>query len=310
MILVGDVGGTRTRLALAARGDDGWRLTQLEERATGNDILTVIARYLADARAPRVEAAAFCGAGPVSPDGSIRLTNNNVLLEPAALAHAAGQSRAILINDFTAIAEAIPHLPAQALKQCGGGWAMASAPIVVIGPGTGLGVAIATPSAGGWVTITGDGGHADLAPVDDEELVIWQQLRVVLPRVSAESVLCGPGLERLYALLSDGERRTAAEIAEAASRGEPPALRSLAVFTRWLGHVAGNLALTAGANGGVYLAGGFLPRWGALFDKALFRAAFEDKAPHGRWLREIPTFIVMHPQPGLLGLAALAAASA
>ncbi|MGH8130566.1 MAG: glucokinase, partial [Steroidobacteraceae bacterium] len=202
MILVGDVGGTRTRLALAAKGPDGWRLTRLEERATGGaDILTVVSRYLADAPATRVKAAAFCGAGPVATDGSIRLTNTNVLLEPAALARAAGQSQAILINDFTAIAASIPHLPAHTLVQRGGGWANAAAPIVVIGPGTGLGVAIATPSAGGWITITGDGGHADLAPVDDEELVIWQQLRAVLPRVSAESVLCGPGLARLHALL-------------------------------------------------------------------------------------------------------------
>ncbi len=309
MILVGDIGGTRTRLAIAEKGPDSWRLMDIEERPTGIDILKVIGRYLADRGAKPIEAAAFCGAGPVSLDGSIRLTNTNVLLEPAALARAARLPRAILINDFAAIAEAIPHVPASSLVQCGGGSPVSAAPVIVMGPGTGLGVAIATPSAGGWIAITGDGGHADLAPVDDEELEIWQKLRAMLPRVSAESVLCGPGLERLYGLLADGERRAAAEIAEAAARGEPPAVRTLAVFTRWLGSVAGNLALIAGANGGVYLAGGILPRLGPLFDKALFRAAFEDKSPHGRWLREIPTYIVMYPQPGLLGLAVLAAAT-
>lgn len=309
MILVGDVGGTRTRLALAAREQGLLRLSELEEIPTTADVPAVIGRFLDGKAGARPEAAAFCGAGPVGPDGSIRLTNTDVLLRPDALAKAAGVKRAILVNDFGAIAESIPHLPPESLVRCGGGDRVKTAPVVVLGPGTGLGIAIAAPAPGGWITITGDGGHADLAPVDDEELQIWNKLRAVLPRVSAESVLSGPGLERLYALLSDGERGTAAEIAEAASRGEPPAVRTLAVFTRWLGSVAGNLALTAGANGGVFLAGGILPRWGGLFDKALFRAAFEDKAPHGRWLREIPSFIVMHPQPGLLGLAVLATVS-
>jgi len=309
MILVGDVGGTRTRLAFATRENGRWQLSKLRERPTTDDVAAEIARFLAEGSGERPQAAAFCGAGPVLADGNIRLTNTDVLLERAALAAAAGVEQAILINDFAAIAEAIPYLPPETLVQCGGGNPVPSAPVVVLGPGTGLGVAIGTGAAGAWITIAGDGGHADLAPVDDEQLEIWQRLRKTHARVSAETVLCGPGLERLYAAVADGKRLKVEEIDEAAWRGEPAAARTVAVFTRWLGSVAGNLALTAGARGGVYLAGGIIPRWGRNFDIATFRRAFEDKPPHAAWLRGFPSFVVTHPQPGLLGLAALAGSS-
>ncbi len=307
MILVGDVGGTRTRLALAAKADSGWRIWAIEERSTAADILEAVAAFVGSAGP--VQAAAFSGAGAVSADGSIRLTNIDVRLEPAALAAAAGVAHAVVVNDFGAIATAVPHLPPGSLAACGGGAPVAGMPVAVLGPGTGLGTAIAAPGPGGWIAIAGDGGHADLAPVDDEELEIWQRLRRVHGRLSAESVLSGPGLERLYAVLA-GRKLGAPEIDAAAWRGEPEAVRTHALFTRWLGRVAGNVALIAGARGGVYLAGGILPRWTARFDVAAFRRAFEDKPPYQAWLRAIPSYIVTHPQPGLLGLAVLAADSA
>jgi glucokinase len=307
MILVCDVGGTRTRLALAAREAGTWRLSGLAESPTTPDVAAKVTRYLADQgeRPLGITAAAFGGAGPVGADGSIRLTNANVLLSPAELAKAAGVARVLLVNDFGAIAAAIPQLPADSLVRCGGGGSVPEAPVAVLGPGTGLGVAIGAPGPGGWRTIAGDGGHADLAPVDDEELDVWQRLRRAHGRVAAETALCGPGLERLYAVIS-GKTATAAEIDAAAWRGETDAVRAHALFTRWLGRVAGNLALIAGARGGVFLAGGILPRWGARFDAPAFRRAFEDKPPYTAWLRAIPSFVVTHPQPGLLGLAALA----
>jgi glucokinase len=307
MILVGDVGGTRTRLALAEQAHDGWRITGLEERRTGPDILAAVTGFVRSAAHGQVEAAAFGGAGPLADDGSIRLTNADVLLEPAALADAAGVDGAVVVNDFGAIAESIPHLPAQSLVAFGGGGArVAGMPVAVLGPGTGLGMAIGTPAASGWAVIAGDGGHADLAPVDDEELEIWQRLRRAHGRVSAETVLSGPGLERLYAAIAGGATLGAPEIDAAAWRGEPEAMRTHALFTRWLGRVAGNLALVADARGGVFLAGGILPRWAARFDVAEFRRGFEDKAPHSRRLAGIPAFLVTHPQPGLVGLAVLA----
>ena len=310
MILVGDVGGTRTRLALAEHAGDGWRITGIEERRTAPDILEAVTVFVRAAAGGRVSAAAFSGAGAPAADGSIRLTNAGVFLAPRELADAAGVSRAVLVNDFRAIAEGIPHLPRESLLPCGGGQAFRNEPVAVLGPGTGLGMAIAIHGLGGWQAIPGEGGHVDLAPVDDDELEVWQRLRRAHGRLSAESVLSGPGLERLYAAIADGARLGAAEIDGAAWRGEPAALRAHALFTRWLGRVAGNLALIAGARGGVYLAGGILPRWGERFDVTAFRRGFEDKAPYAEWLRAIPAWLVTHPQPGLLGLAVLAEASA
>jgi len=306
MILVGDVGGTHTRLALAAQANGTLEISALEESPTTPDLAAKVERYLAGRR---VDAAAFGAAGPIGPDGSIRLTNAGFRLDAAMLAGAAGLGRVLLVNDFRAIAEAIPYLPAASLEPCGGGAAVAGEPVVVLGPGTGLGTAIGTPAPGGWRVIQGDAGHADLAPVDDEELEIWQRLRRVHGRVSAETVLSGPGLERLYAAIA-GKTLGAADIDAAAWRGEPDALRAHALFTRWLGRVAGNLALVAGARGGVYLAGGILPRWSGRLDVAAFRRAFEDKGQYGEWLHAIPSFLIGHPHPGLLGLAVLASAGA
>lgn len=307
MILVGDVGGTRTRLALAEHSSGGWRIDSLEEIPTNADVAATVTGFLRRVAKGGVQAAAFSGAGVVGPDGSIHLTNVDVLLSPAELARAAGVSRIVLVNDFGAIAEAIPHLPGESLVRFGGGTPVQGTPVAVLGPGTGLGAAIGAPCAAGWIAIAGEGGHIDLAPVDDEELEIWHRLRRAHGRVSAETILCGPGLERLHAAVS-GEQLRAKEIDEAAWRGEPDALRTHALFTRWLGRVAGNLALIAGARGGVYIAGGILPRWRARFDVAAFRRAFEDKAPYSAWLSAIPAYLITYPQPGLLGLAVLAGA--
>jgi len=306
MILVCDVGGTRTRLALAARENGEWTLSDLEESSTTPDVTGKVARFAAG---KGVTAAAFGGAGPNEKDGSIRLTNAGVFLDPAALAKAAGVARTVVINDFRAIAEAIPYLPNTSLQPCGGGAAVSGEPIVVMGPGTGLGVAIGVTGPGGWHAIQGEGGHADLAPVDDEELEVWQKLRHAHGRLSVETVLCGPGLERLFAAIA-GRSLSPPEIDAAAWRGEPDAVRAHAIFTRWLGRVAGNLALIAGARGGVYLAGGILPRWRTRFDVAAFRAAFKDKPPYDAWLAAIPSYLVTHPYPGLLGLAVLASGAA
>jgi glucokinase len=226
-------------------------------------------------------------------------------VDAAELAGAAGLADVIVVNDFRAIAAGIPQLPAASLQPCGGGTAVEGEAVVVLGPGTGLGTAIGMPGADGWRTLQGDAGHADLAPVDDEELEAWHRLRRAHGRVSAETVLSGPGLERLYAALS-GKALDAAEVDAAAWRGEPDAVRAHALFTRWLGRVAGNLALVAGARGGVYLAGGILPLWASRFDVNAFRRGFEDKGQYAAWLRAIPCFLIMHPHPGLLGLAALA----
>ena len=160
MILVGDVGGTRTRFALATKAGGAWQLSNVEDGPTTPDVASAIARYLGAKARDGVTAAAFAAAGVVSPDGSIRLTNAGVHLVPEALAKAAGVPRAALVNDFGAIAEAVPHLPPRKprslrrrYKWCEG------QPVAVLGPGTGLGTALGAWGPGGWIAITGDGGH-------------------------------------------------------------------------------------------------------------------------------------------------------
>jgi glucokinase len=310
VILVGDVGGTHTRLALAELHGNDWRFSRLEQSPTQPGLEAAIQGYLEAAGRPALAGAAFCGAGPVGADGAIRLTNAGLRLEPAALAAAAGVARVALINDFAAIAHAVPRLPAAALVAIGAGRAAPDAPRLVLGPGTGLGIALAVPDGGGWRVVAGEGGHADLAPVDHEELEAWRRLRARHGRVSLETALSGPGLERLHAVLTSGPALGAAAIAEAAWRQDESAMRTVTLFTRWLGRAAGNLALATGARGGVYLAGGIVPAWGSRFDAAVFRTAFEDKGPRAEWLRAIPCCIVQHPEPGLYGLAVMSADSA
>ncbi len=305
MILVGDIGGTNTRLALAVTADDGVRLEHERYFRTPPDLAPLIRDYLAAANRAAPAAAALCGAGPLRADGSIHLTNVDCTLEPSAIGTAAGVGRALIVNDFEAVAQAIPALTPDQLRACGGGTGDARAPRIVLGAGTGLGIASLLPHSGEWIVIPGEGGHVDLAPVNDEELIVWQRLRQTSDRVSAEMVLSGSGLQRLYHALC-GSTLDSPSITKAATAGDVAAHRALHLFTRWLGRVAGNAALTLGARGGVYVAGGIVPAWGEHFDAVQFRAGFEDKAPFAGWLAEIPSFVVTHPQPALLGLARLA----
>ena len=305
MILVGDIGGTNSRLALARKDGASFRLDKEKVYDTPADMPALVRQYRAEAQADRLDAIAFCGAGPVNDDGAIRLTNNACVLMPADLAQAAEVSRAWVVNDFEAVAHSLPALTDGEVSKLGGGSVVDFAPRVVIGAGTGLGVAALVSWHGEWKALPGEGGHVDLAPVDDDEWAVLQQLKKNLGRVKAEHLLSGPGLVRLYTACGGKETLQGPAIANAARTGDPAARQAVALFTRWLGRFAGNLALTLLARGGVYIAGGIVPGWGAAFDGALFREGFEDKAPFATMLAQIPTFVIRHPQPGLLGLARL-----
>lgn len=304
MILVGDIGGTNTRLALAAAQPGGWRLEHLRRHATPSDLPALLREYLRDIGPhDALHGAAFCGAGPRRADGSIVLTNHPCALVPDALAAAVALPQVTVVNDFEAIAEAVPALARDDLRQAGGRTAGdAHAARLVLGPGTGLGVAGLIPATDHWLVLPGEGGHVDLAPVDDTEHAVWQTLRRTHGPPSAESLLSGSGLERLHAALHR-ETLTAATISARMHAGDAAAVRTVQVFTRWLGRVAANAALTLGASGGVYLAGGIVPGWGTRFDVATFRAGFEDKPGYREWLAAIPAWVITHPEPALVGLA-------
>jgi glucokinase len=214
-----------------------------------------------------------------------------------------------LINDFEAIAWALPHFPARDLARIGGGDPMPDAPIAVLGPGTGLGVAAWLPQGS---VLNSEGGHVTLAGSSPREDAVIAHLRARFGHVSAERALSGPGLENLYQAIAalDGvaaPARNAAAISQAARKGECPVCRAaLDLFCALLGDVAGNLALTFGARGGVYIAGGIVPRLSEELMRSAFRTRFDGKGRMRAYVEPIPVNVVMHQDPAFVGLKALA----
>jgi glucokinase len=218
------------------------------------------------------------------------------------------------VNDFVAVARALPLLGESDRMPLGPFAPELRGAMAALGPGTGLGVAGLVPFGdAGWLPVAGEGGHVTLPVMTDAESAVLAVLRRRVDHVSAERVLSGIGLPALDAAIAvvEGEAprpdRDSEAVLAAARAGEARALRAVGMFVDLLATVAGDLALTFGATGGVYLAGGMPHYLGDLFEHARFRARFESKGRSSPYLRRIPTAIVTHPQPGLLGLSALAA---
>lgn len=301
--LLADVGGTNVRFALARDGRIGTPITL----ATLDypDLGAAFAQAMNRLGAERVQRVALCAAGPPR-DGRIKLTNARWEISEGVLRELTGVARPLLVNDFAALAASLPVLEPQHLRTVGGGAAQAGAARAVLGPGTGLGVSGWLPGVRGEAIITGEGGHVDLAANCVEEDRLLARLRTRFGHVSAERVLSGSGLEALYQAM-DLDRESepalrAADIAARATRGDPRAMACVRQFCAWLGAVAADLALTLGARGGLYLGGGIVPAWGDLFQADVFRQRFEDKGRYREYLSAIPTYIIVAPDPALLGL--------
>ncbi len=309
-VLVGDIGGTNARFGLIETPDAEMTIFPTARTADFDGPAEAIRATVFAASPLRPKCLMFALAGPVT-DERIKLTNCPWVFEPRVLIEQLGLDEVILVNDFEAQALALPSLRPQDLQQIGGGGMLPDAPKVVIGPGTGLGVGILAFAAGMWIPIPGEGGHVTLALETPRDGEIWPHLTRIDGRVTAESVLSGPGLLNLYRavaiasgapILHDNPQA----VTEAGREGDRAATETLDIFARHLGAVAGDFALTALARGGVFLAGGvsqkveFALTWGS------FRAAFEDKPPHRRLLASIPTYLITHPGPALVGLSAYA----
>jgi len=218
-----------------------------------------------------------------------------------------------VINDFTALALALPVIPFERLVQVGGQSAPLFGPKALIGPGTGLGVSglLPTHQNDHWVAIAGEGGHITLAAQNEAEYRVIELIRQRHGHVSAERILSGPGLVDLYGALRQLQQQapldgvSAAEITNWALHDKDPlACQSLEMFAGFLGTVAGDLALTLGARGGVYLGGGIVPRWLGWFESSPFRARFEAKGRYSAYLRDIPVWVINASEsPALLGAA-------
>ena len=236
------------------------------------------------------------------------MTNSSWRFSIAAFQKAMGLERCLVVNDFTALAMSLPALKPTDLRALGGGTAVAGATIGLLGPGTGLGVSGLVPDATGrYSALAGEGGHVTLSANDEIESTLLGLLRKQFEHVSAERVLSGSGLVNIYQAICAMEGHRArdlepADVTDAAVAGaDAQCVQAVHYFTRFLGNVAGNLALTLGSLGGVYIGGGIVPRLGATFDAAVFRNSFESKGRYRHLLSTLPVWVITASAPALVG---------
>lgn len=306
--LVGDIGGTNARFALVEQG--GFEPQAIEVLACGDygTLDEAVVDYLARAGVAEVAEACFAVASPVT-GTQIRMTNNHWRFDTEEVRARFGWRTFKVINDFTAMALGVPHVPEHNLVPVCGGPGDPHRSRLVIGPGTGLGVSGLVPITNGWVPLMTEGGHVDFAPTDDTEMAILRILKARFGRVSVERILCGQGLLNLYQAHAEIQGLPAPldapEKITAAALGQEDALAraSLRHFCEILGRVTGNAVLTLGSTGGVYLCGGILPRFLDFFLESPFRAGLEDKGRMRPLIERTPVFVVTEPYTGLLGAA-------
>jgi glucokinase len=307
--LIADIGGTNARFAVAQNGryshlstvEDG-RYDSLHDAIV--DYLTVLP---AEERSGL--SAAIAIAAPVSGD-QVTMTNKTWSFSVEELKRSLNLASLTVVNDFAATAQAIPHL-AESERYVVGLPSGGKGNIGIVGPGTGLGMSSLIPHGTEWVLVAGEGGHATLAASTEEEFAIVRILRKRWTHVSAERVLSGAGLVNLYEALCsiDGIEPlmlTPADVTRHALHGsDKNCIKAFEYFCGFLGSVAGDLALTVGAFGGIYIAGGILLRFKEAFAASSFRQRFESKGRFSEMLERIPTYLILDESPALMGLANL-----
>jgi len=313
-VIFGDIGGTNARFALLDHA--GAELRSFPPVRTGDfaSIEDAVKAAVLDKTDARPKSALFALAGPIDGD-EVDLTNANWVVKPREVMARAGISDIALLNDFEAQALAVSAVGEEAemtTVPLGSDMALERNCRVVLGPGTGLGVAGLVYAAGLWIPVPGEGGHVTLGPVAEDEFAIWPNIEKEGGRISAEALLAGRGIVRLYRAVAATRGRRATfswpkEVTGAALSGEDEtASETMALYCRLLGRLAGDLALVFMATGGVFVGGGIAPRIATLLEKGAFREAFEEKHPHRNLMRAIPTRLITAARPALTGLAAFA----
>ncbi len=316
--LVADIGGTHARFALNDPATRALTASRTVSAADHPDIGSAVQEYLrsvstGDAAADSVRSACFAVAGPAGHD-RIEFTNSPWCFSRAELERALGFEQLVVINDFTALALGVPRLDPDGLYCVRAGIAEPGAPRAVIGPGTGFGVSglISCPRGDGtvhWVALSGEGGHVSFAPTNELEIALLRFLTRERDRASVERVLCGEGLTSLYEFLAEhsgevGRRPAPADITRLALAGQDPlAGQTLDLFCAILGSVAGDLALTLGARGGVYVGGGIVPRILGTLGASAFVARFLAKGRLAKMLEPVPVHVIVDPAAALRGAA-------
>lgn len=312
-VLIGDIGGTNTRFALIETIDspiDRIPDTRTADHASLGDAIkaAVLAHTTLKPRSAIVALA-----GPVARE-RIEMTNARWVIEPKKIVADLGFEEMVLLNDFEAVSLSLPDLTADDIDPIGDATPQKDGTRAVVGPGTGLGAGGVVRGRQAWIPVPGEGGHIDFGPVSRRDFEIWPHLEKAHGRISAEAVMSGSGLVRLYRGIcaSDGvtpDLRLPSEITDAGLDGsDRQAAETLTLFATYLGRMAGDLALIFMARGGVFLAGGIPTKIAPTLHSGAFRAAFEDKEPHRDLLQTIPAAIITRKDPALAGIAAFARA--
>ena len=324
-ILAGDIGGTKTRLALF----DAERLQEpryMKTYPSGEyeSLRAIVNRFIREAKEEAPEAvpgrAGFGVAGPV--DGkTVKLTNLPWEIDSDLIADLLGIGKVVFVNDFYANSLAVPLLRPGDVRQIGTGKPIEQKPIAVLGAGTGLGEGFLVWSGEGYLVLPSEGGHTDFAPRTPQEIRLLEFLTARFNRVSYERVLSGPGLINIYQFFRERENmvestavREAMVLDDAAavisrrglSRSDPICERALDLFCSLYGAEAGNLALKCLTTGGVFLAGGIAAKIADRLAEGGFRHGFEHKGRFSAFLETVPTFVITHPHLGLMGAAVAA----
>ncbi|MDS1142198.1 glucokinase [Pusillimonas sp. SM2304] len=307
--LIADIGGTHARFALCSPACDIEKIDVLDSAAFPT-LEAAVRHYLHRHGNPPVRHAVFGMANPVLGD-HIAMTNYSWSFSIEDLRRRLGLESLHVINDFTALALALPRLTPAELRRVGGGEPVAGTPLGLLGPGTGLGVSALIPNpAGGWIPLAAEGGHVSFAPRNDCEQMLWRAAASAFGHVSMERLVSGSGLAFIYRSLCldrgmKPQDHTPADISRLAIAGQDPiCLEALDAFCAMLGTAASDLAVTLGARGGIYIGGGIIPKLGDYFPRSPFRQRFDDKGRFAAYLAAIPVFVIDSANPALLGAAA------
>ena len=311
--LVADIGGTNARFGLNDYGAGSIPLVKRYRVSEHPEFTETLSHFLKDVAdmglwRPIPQRACLAVACPVERD-VVQFTNSPWVIDRLQVSAQLYGIAVDLINDFTAVAHAVPGLTPNEWYQVGGTVAEPNRPVAILGPGTGFGVSSLVPCGSGCQVIEGEGGHVDFAPVDAEEVAVLNILRARFGRVSVERLLSGAGIMNIYQAVGQLSHKelpfqTPAEVTNAALIGiDALAVKTLGMFCRVLGSVAGNLALTVGAKGGVYIAGGIVPQCIEFLKNSDFRTRFEAKGRFRNYLATIPVRVIHKEHLGLVGAA-------
>jgi glucokinase len=307
--LLADIGATNARFCLET-SPGKFTDIQVLPCAAHQDIRSAIETYLMQAGMKSVNHAAIAIANPVVGD-RVRMTNHHWEFSVQALRGELGLRTCIVVNDFAALARAIPYLGSKDTIQVGGGQAVPGAPIGLLGAGTGLGVSSLVQVDDHHIALAGEGGHVSFAPANEREVAILRFAWKQHDHVSAERLMAGPGLALVHQALADyrgidAPLLTPAQIVERAVAGSDPlCVEVIQCFCEMLGTFSANLAVTLGAKGGIYIGGGVVPRLGALFTNSAFRARFEAKGRMRAFVEPIPVHVIIASYPAFLGVSSM-----